>query len=160
VIVLAQRGLQADARTVGLVFSFAGAGGLVGAVIAPRLGARLRIELIVVGALALQAAGTAVVAGATGPVMVIVGGVPIFLGLALFNVTLISYRLALIPDELQGRVNSMFRLLASGGQPLGMALGGLLLGPLGPRAELGLIAVGFALCATWMSRRDLQHATS
>jgi len=38
-----------------------------------------------------------------------------------------SYRLSLIPDELQGRVNSVFRLLAFGFQPLGWALAGVLI---------------------------------
>jgi len=38
-----------------------------------------------------------------------------------------SYRISIIPDELQGRVNSAFRLLAFGGQPLGAALSGFLI---------------------------------
>jgi hypothetical protein len=45
----------------------------------------------------------------------------------LYNVVQFSYRLSLIPDELQGRVNSVFRLLAFGFQPLGYALTGVLL---------------------------------
>jgi|GEM_PF-3662937 len=36
-------------------------------------------------------------------------------------------RISLIPDELQGRVNSVFRLLAFGFQPFGFALTGLLI---------------------------------
>ena len=43
------------------------------------------------------------------------------------NAAQFSYRLALIPDALQGRVNSTFRLLAFGFQPLGQALAGILL---------------------------------
>jgi len=38
-----------------------------------------------------------------------------------------SYRLTLIPDELQGRVNSTFRLLAFGFMPLGAGLSGVLI---------------------------------
>jgi len=59
----------------------------------------------------------------------------------------VSYRLALTPDELQGRVNSVFRLLSYGSIPVGTAIGGILLNPLGARAELLLIAAGVALCA-------------
>jgi hypothetical protein len=44
----------------------------------------------------------------------------------IYNVVLMSYRLTLIPDALQGRVNSVFRLIAFGFQPLGWALTGLL----------------------------------
>jgi hypothetical protein len=42
----------------------------------------------------------------------------------IYNVVQFSYRLALIPDALQGRVNSTFRLLAFGFMPLGAALSG------------------------------------
>jgi hypothetical protein len=42
-----------------------------------------------------------------------------------------SYRLALIPDRLQGRVNSAFRLIAWGSQPLGAATAGVLLERIG-----------------------------
>jgi hypothetical protein len=45
----------------------------------------------------------------------------------IYNVVQFSYRLSLIPDELQGRVNSVFRLLAFGLQPLGLALTGVLI---------------------------------
>ncbi len=38
-----------------------------------------------------------------------------------------SYRLSLIPDALQGRVNSVFRLLAFGFQPLGWVVTGVLI---------------------------------
>ncbi len=47
-----------------------------------------------------------------------------------------SYRLALIPDALQGRVNSAFRLVALGMQPLGLALTGVLLERVGPTTTL------------------------
>jgi hypothetical protein len=45
----------------------------------------------------------------------------------IYNVAQLSYRLALIPDELQGRVNSVYRLLAFGFLPLGWSLTGLLI---------------------------------
>jgi ABC-type thiamin/hydroxymethylpyrimidine transport system permease subunit len=48
-----------------------------------------------------------------------------------YNVVQFSYRLALIPDALQGRVNSSFRLLAFGFNPLGATLCGLLLEHIG-----------------------------
>jgi len=45
----------------------------------------------------------------------------------IYDVVQFSYRVLQIPHELQGRVNSIFRLIAFGGQPLGLALTGLLL---------------------------------
>jgi predicted MFS family arabinose efflux permease len=47
-----------------------------------------------------------------------------------------SYRIALIPDRLQGRVNSTFRLLAFGFQPLGSFIAGVLLDWIGARNTL------------------------
>ena len=49
----------------------------------------------------------------------------------IYNVVQFSYRIALIPDTLQGRVNSTFRLLAFGFQPLGAAICGLLIERIG-----------------------------
>ncbi len=49
----------------------------------------------------------------------------------IYGVTQLSYRLAQIPDELQGRVNSVFRLIASGSPSLGIALTGVLIQSLG-----------------------------
>jgi len=63
----------------------------------------------------------------------------------IYGVILVSYRLSLTPDSLQGRVNSAFRFLSYGSEPLGAALGGVLLVPLGPRVVLALIAAGLAL---------------
>jgi hypothetical protein len=45
----------------------------------------------------------------------------------IYNVVQFSYRIASIPDVLQGRVNSVVRLIAYGFQPLGQALSGVLL---------------------------------
>ena len=52
-----------------------------------------------------------------------------------------SYRLALIPDRLQGRVNSVFRLIAFGSQPIGLALTGVLLQVIGPIATVVVLAI-------------------
>jgi len=52
-----------------------------------------------------------------------------------------SYRMALIPDQLQGRVNSAFRIIAWGAQPLGLALTGVLLQAFGPIATVWILFV-------------------
>ena len=49
----------------------------------------------------------------------------------IYNVVQFSYRLALIPERLLGRVNSTFRLLAFGFQPIGAAISGILLSTVG-----------------------------
>ena len=57
----------------------------------------------------------------------------------------------MIPDELQGRVNSVFRLIAFGGQPLGLALTGLLIQYIGIIPTIiidSVVLVLLALAAT------------
>lgn len=147
IIVLAQQRLHADARAIGLIVSLGSVGGLLGSVIAPWVTARLRFGRIIVGTAVVEALAVALLAAATVPAMLVVGLAVIAVAIPIANVTQMSYRLALTPDALQGRVNSVFRLLFFGGQPLGLALGGALLGPLGPRAELGLVAAGLGLSA-------------
>jgi len=149
IIVLAQQRLHADADAgaIGLILSLGSVGGLLGSVVAPWVTARLRFGRIIVGTVVIEALAVALLAAATVPAMLVVGLAVIAVTIPIANVTQMSYRLALTPDALQGRVNSVFRLLFFGGQPLGLALGGALLGPLGPRAELGLVAVGLGFSA-------------
>ena len=63
------------------------------------------------------------------------------------NVVQFSYRLALIPDELQGRVNSTFRLLAFGFMPLGATLSGLLIEQFGAVQSVVLFSIWLLLLA-------------
>jgi len=147
IIVLAQQRLHADARAIGLILSLGSVGGLLGSVVAPWVTARLRFGQIMVGTVVIEALAVALLAAATVPAMLVVGLAVVAVAIPIANVTQMSYRLALTPDALQGRVNSVFRLRFFGGQPLGLALGGALLGPLGPRAELGLVAVGLGFSA-------------
>jgi hypothetical protein len=69
----------------------------------------------------------------------------------IYNVVQFSYRMALIPDALQGRVNSAVRLIAWGTQPVGAFMAGVLLEKYGPVTAVLVFAawlVVFALLAT------------
>jgi predicted MFS family arabinose efflux permease len=149
VIVLAHQCLGTGPGTLGLVLSIAALGGILGAALAPLLTARLRPESAIVAAVAVGVPAVASLAVADTPAALAAGAAALFMALPVFNVAQQAHRLSLIPDTLQGRVNSAFRWLAFGGQPVGAALGGLLLGALGPRAELWVIALGFAACTTF-----------
>jgi hypothetical protein len=77
----------------------------------------------------------------------------------IFFVAQYSYRLARIPNELQGRVNGVFRLLLFGGQPLGLALAGLLSQSIGPvRTVLVFSALLLALALSITLNRELRRA--
>ena len=64
-----------------------------------------------------------------------------------YGVVQFSYRLALIPDELQGRVNSVFRLIIFGGDPIGLALTGILLQAIGTVPAVLIYAGGLIVLA-------------
>ena len=54
----------------------------------------------------------------------------------------IAYRQLVTPDEFQGRVNVVARMIAWGGQPLGAALGGLIASAFGVRTALVVMSLG------------------
>ena len=124
IIVLAQN-MHASSLVIGIIFAIGGIGGILGAVVAPFIHKRTSFGQAIIGtswifALSLPfyiIAPNTVVLGIVTAVAFIAGPV--------YNVVQFSYRSALIPDELQGRVNSVFRLIAFGGQPIGLALTGL-----------------------------------
>ncbi|MCL5783796.1 MAG: MFS transporter [Patescibacteria group bacterium] len=62
---------------------------------------------------------------------------------SIWAIVQINYRLTLIPDELQGRVNSVFRFIIYSIIPLGMAITGIMLQNLG--AKMTIIIFFFAL---------------
>ena len=66
----------------------------------------------------------------------------------IYNVVQFSYRLSLIPDALQGRVNSTFRLLAFGFNPLGAAISGILLEQFGAVPTVLVFALWYFVFAT------------
>lgn len=150
-IVLAQRDLHADARLIGLIFSLGSIGGLLGALLASLITARVPFGRILTGTTTAFAFAVGVLAAALSPLMLVLGLVIISLAIPIFGVTQLSYRLSLIPDAMQGRLSSIFDLLFFGSQPLGVAVGGLLLSRVGPRIVLSGMACGFALAALVVS---------
>jgi MFS family permease len=146
-VLLAQQAFGADAKTIGLMFTAAGAGGLFAAVTTPWLRARVSAGHSMLGLTAGHAAGLALVAVAPNPLVAAAG---LFVGgwmETMTGIVQVSYRLGIIPDELQGRVNSSYRLLSFSAVTLGTAAGGILLAALGPRVVLMLLAGGIALIA-------------
>jgi MFS family permease len=146
-IVLVQDVLRADAATLGLIFSLSGGGAVLGSIVAPWLKAKLRFGNIIVGSVVIWAIAALCLAMAAGAPMVVIGWVLINTLWPIYAVTLVSYRQAAVPDMLQGRVNSAFRTLSYGIEPLGVAIGGFLLDPLGARMVLQIIAAGIFVIA-------------
>ena len=126
VIVLAQ-GMHASAFIIGLIFAFGGIGGILGALVATAIQRRLSFGQAIIGTSWIFALGMPFYIIAPNPLVLGIITAAVFIAGPVYNVVQFSYRSAIIPDELQGRVNSVFRLIAFGGQPLGLALTGLLI---------------------------------
>ncbi|MEO8287463.1 MAG: MFS transporter [Chloroflexota bacterium] len=129
-IVLAKQ-LGANDAEVGFMFSIGALGGIVGSILGGQIQKRFSFGqvIIAVGWINFLLFPLYIVA----PNFFFLGLVSALLFMLgpIYNVVQFSYRLALIPDKLQGRVNSTFRLLAFGFQPLGQALAGILLAQIG-----------------------------
>jgi MFS family permease len=145
-IVLAQHH-HASSTTIGVIFAIGGIGGVIGAVIAPSIQRRFRFGQIILGTFWIWS--VLVPFYAFAPNIVVIGVITALFYLLgpIYDVVQVSYRLALIPDELQGRVNSVFRLIAFGGQPLGLAVTGILLQRTDVLPTILIFTGGFMLLA-------------
>jgi predicted MFS family arabinose efflux permease len=143
VIVLAQH-LHASPFLIGLIFAGGGVGSILGAVLAPLVQKRLSFGQAIIGSTWLLALIFPLYALAQSVlVLFILTPVLFFLG-PIYNVVNASYRLAIVPDALQGRVNSAVRLISFASQPLGLAVTGVLLQGAGPSATV-LMGAGVLL---------------
>ncbi len=151
-IVMAQAQGASESQ-IGLIFSAAGVGGVLGGLAGPLVQRRLAFGHILFGTLLIEALVVASVGlahwqGLHHPLWLGLGfGLVMFVS-PIYNVVQFSHRLALIPDGLQGRVNSAYRLVAHALQPVGAGLCGLLVEHWGLLPALALfVAVFFAVAA-------------
>jgi predicted MFS family arabinose efflux permease len=157
IILLAQR-MRATPFTIGLIFAVGGVGGILGAIIATPLQKRLSFGQSILASTWIMALVIPLYAIAPNPLVLGIITAIIFISGPLYNVTSISYRLALIPDELQGRVNSAFRLIAFCGQPLGLAITGFLLGTITVIPTILIMSVGHVILAIMTTlNQDVRH---
>ncbi|OKI02590.1 MFS transporter permease [Streptomyces sp. CB02923] len=68
-------------------------------------------------------------------------------GTVTWNVVVVVLRQTLVPQHLLGRANSVYRLVAWGGLPIGAAAGGIVAAEIGTRAVFGVGAVVMAAVA-------------
>lgn len=135
------------AAQIGLVSTFAGIGGILGALAAPYVINRLRT-----GTLTVSVAWMCVL-----PLVPLVwwatplgACVSVFLLLLLNpagNAGIGSYRAAVTPDDLQGRVGSAMGFVSMSVMPFAPLLGGLALTALGGRGAVALLVLGTAVGA-------------
>jgi MFS family permease len=139
VIVVAKRQGLSSAQ-IGALIAGLGVFSLLGSAAAPRLHRRMSMRAIVVAGFWVQLTVAAFVAYPS--VYVLVGSIAPF---AFFAPTLtavvIGYRVAVTPDRLTGRVNSIARSIALCGAPLGPLTAGILLGAFSARTTVAVFAL-------------------
>lgn len=144
-LIVIARHQGASPATIGLMFSIGSVGGILGSMVAPRIQRRFRFGQVIIATLWIEAVLWPLFAVAPNPLLLGLIMTGLFVTSPIYNAVQFSYRLALIPDALQGRVNSAFRLLAFGFQPLGAALSGILAQSIGASFTVlffaGLVAV-------------------
>jgi hypothetical protein len=158
-ILFATRDLGLGAGAIGLVYMAGGAGCVIAAASAERLTARFGVGPVIVGALALSAAGWqayAVVRGTPGIAMLSLGTAMLVFdfGAVLYGITYLSLRQAITPDRLLGRMTATMRFLTVAPAPFGALTGGAIATAIGLRATLlcvGVMGLALAASAMWLS---------
>jgi MFS family permease len=149
IVVLAdQAQLDLSAGTIGLFFSISSIGGLLGAFTAARVARWLGQGPAIWMSIAVAAPFMLVVPLVQrGWLLWAVAGCwAVFsFSVVVYNVTQVSFRQALCPPRLLGRMNATIRFLVWGTMPLGGLLGGVLGSTIGLRPTMWIGAAGIAL---------------
>ena len=157
-IVLAQH-MHASNAVIGLIFACGGIGSIAGSLMASPLQRRFGFGRVMIVTTWIWVLSWLFYALAPNPLLLGLANAVSFIVVPIYMVVQYSYRLATIPDHLQGRVNSVFRLIAFGGQPLGIALTGILLQAYGPAVTVVLTFIPQAILAVAVTfNRHVRHA--
>ncbi|WP_063741329.1 MFS transporter [Saccharothrix syringae] len=152
VAIVVARDSGASAAVIGVLFSALGVGGVVGAVLAPRLRNRLGLGGLLLSVLWCQAALWLLLAFSTSPVAIGVVLALFTVSMPCFGIAALSFQLEVTPDELRGRVGTAFSVLIWAATPVGGAAAGVLLDLVTPRATALVFAAWVVVLAagtTW-----------
>jgi MFS family permease len=148
IVVAHRQGLSSSA--IGALIAVFGGCMLLGSIVSPRFQKLLSMRAIVVLSLWLQAGIVGFVVDPSIYVL-LACAVPMAIFFPTVNSVVIGYRVAVTPDRLTGRVNSVARTIALCGMPLGPLSAGLMLGAFSARttvAVFGALLVTLALLAS------------
>lgn len=154
-IVFLSRQLGLAPALIGLIFTAGSVGGIVAAVVARRIGQRLRAGRVIVLGSLLRGAGLALV-----PFAALVGpfALPLLIGSRLVNafgwtlweVHQETTQQLLVPNRLRGRVNGSTLFVTNGADSLGAFTGAGLAAVVGVFPTLAIGAVGAVLATGWL----------
>ena len=127
-------GLGLNAQEIGIILSIGSVGALVAAVSANRIGRWLGVGPTIVISIGLGAPPALVFALMPPDLAVPLGSAALFLltfSGVVYNINQVSFRQAITPSPMQGRMNATMRFIVWGTIPVGNLLGGFLGGTIG-----------------------------
>jgi MFS family permease len=144
-IVYAVRELGMGAAQIGLVFGLGNIGAIAGALSADRvrrtlgLGRAIMVSVLVEGpALVLIA-----LAPASAPIpFLLASGLINGFGIVVYNINQLSFRQAITPTAMQGRMNATMRFIVWGTIPVGQIVGGIIATTVSLHAAIWVGAIG------------------
>lgn len=147
-----------EPATLGAAISAGLAGGVVGTLLVGRLNRALGARTVLVTGLAVAAPAPLLVfaagsAGGAAAVLVAAGYLANAVGVALFAVTNLSFRQAVVPAASRATAMAAGRLLSRAGLPTGAVLGGGVAAVASPGTALVVAALGQGLAAAVMAAR-------
>lgn len=156
-ILYAVRDLGVAPGWLGIIFGAGNVGFLLGALVAQKITRHLGVSKATGAALLIASIGDGFIVLAAGDIFTVVSLLLIaqFLfgcGLTVYNINAVSLRQAAAPEEVQGRVNSVFTFASQGIAPVGALLGGWLGTGLDLRLALLLAVAGEIMIALWVLR--------
>jgi len=161
VVVFLVRVVGLGSAAVGLLMAAGGVGGLLGALIAPRLAGTFgTARTLVLTTVASGLAGLLIPLTARGPRIAcfVVGSMLVAAAIVVGNVILGSFRQHYCPPALLGRVTASMRFLAFGMIPLGALLAGALGTALGATGGLWIVQAIFAGSAAFLLTPRIRSA--
>ena len=161
ILVYAIRELELSPGLIGLVLSIGAVGSLIGALTATRISNRFGIGPTTIAVAALFGPTMLLIAFApTGDAAVpfLVAAMLVFgFTVVVYNIVQVSYRQAICPPRLQGRMNSVMRFIVWGTIPIGNLLGGTLATQIGLRETIVVGAVGGTSAVLWIVFSPQRH---
>jgi MFS family permease len=153
IVVFLARQVGLAPALIGVLFTLAAAGGLVGSLAAAPLARRVGTARVMCGAPAVMAACGLLIpltSTGTGVAWYLAGALPLSLGIAAFNVCVRTAMQTAAPDAMLGRVTATVRLFSRSAMPAGALGAGVLASLLTPRAALAILMGLLALTPAWL----------
>jgi len=142
------RELGLSAATTGVIFGIGALGTLGGALLASSIARRVGLGRTIVGAIAFDGPAMLLIALAPhdAPVVWLIAAFALAgFQVVVYNVNQLSYRQAITPAAIQGRMNATMRFLVWGTIPIGSILGGILATVIGVHGAIWIGGVGSCL---------------